>query len=273
LRCCVSGREWRIASVRHARGADRMRDIVEFSDGGDMSLGELAGRVARGELAWSDEPMSFQIDFQELERDPRKLAAAYRELVKYMMKHAAPAVASAAPQPPEDPAASFGAWQEPPGLLELPDPALREWCAAGDGFRRSRAYGELHGAGEDAPGEAEVSALRPVGTASYVAERGDYELRLNGCRYWAREAARGPVDLIRADRSAVNKADKSADKFEADGKTDRLAVQKGGTGPPSPPRRYFNESEAGWGYDDVWPHRGGGSSYAGMFTPGWNKKR
>ncbi len=270
-----SGRERRIAAVHHAPGADRGRDVIVFAGGaGEMPLGKLCDLVARDELEWSGEPMSFQIDFEELDRETYKFTQAYRELVKYMMKHTEPKVSDEAPLPSEDPEGSFGVWSEPPGLLELPDNALKEWCEAGDGFRRSRAYGELHGVGDDAPSEAEFSGQRPVGTAHYDATRGNYEMHLNGRRFWAgEEATRGPVNLIPANRSAVNKADKSADRFGVDREADNLAEQKMGTDPPSPPRRCFYRSEAGWGYDDVGPRRGDGSSYAGMFTPGWNKKR
>lgn len=105
---------------------------------------------------------SFQIDIRKLPRTLEGLRAAFREQVKYAAKMVASGVPPG-PLPGNDkgPAASeagdplaaspvagsYGRrWAKAPGLVQWPYAAFGEWWEAGLRFRRTRAYGVLHGA-------------------------------------------------------------------------------------------------------------------------------
>lgn len=205
LRRPLTGARARVVALRHAPGRERARDILVLEKGDghggvtreERTLGELRGEFSRGELVRDPHPMSFQIDFQPVGGDTSAIDHSLRELLKYLVK--------------------------PGDLHTMDDDDLRAVMdAGGRRFRRTRAYGVLHGGKTDTPRDPGVEMLKPVGLFRYDGTRRDVELQMGGKTTWAREmmaqaqvrreAERdGRKDLIPPDKSAVvNKALKSA---------------------------------------------------------------
>lgn len=201
----LTGAKVRVVEVRHAPGADRAHDVLVLESGhGDdttreeRTLAALRDDMAHGALRPSPHPMSFQIDLAPIRGDAFAVEKSLREVTKYLVKPA-----------------DLHAMQD--------DDLLAVLDAGGRRFRRTRAYGLLHGGQADDPGEAGSSALTPIGTFRYDPGRRDIELQIGGRSFWVREVnararARreaersGLKGLIPADRSAaLTKALKSAD--------------------------------------------------------------
>lgn len=200
----LTGTKVRVVEVRHAPGADRAHDVLVLESGHDdaatreeRTLAALRGDMAHGALRPKPRPMSFQIDLAPIRGNASAVEKSLREVTKYLVKPA-----------------DLHAMQD--------DDLLAVLDAGGQRFRRTRAYGLLHGGQASDPGEAGSSALMPLGTFGYDSGRRDVELRVGGRTIWSREAAErararreaersGLKGLIPADRSAaVTKALKSA---------------------------------------------------------------
>lgn len=247
----------RVVAVDHD---DPAGTVVELESGAGQDktrvrrrVSDVGAQVARGVLTWPAVPMSFQIDFKPVgykggqqpgRPSEEELTKAYLEVTKYMLKFRGGTAAGTWSPPASAVAgASYGTWSAgPPGLLELPDAALLEWCEAGDNFRRSRAYGVLHGVKRD-KGQEDAPRLIPLGRMEYDARQRDCRVKMSGQTHWGQALERqrqARVDLIPFDKSAeyqalesvAYKANKSATSGTGEGRSG---------GERGPPGQDFND--------------------------------
>ncbi len=192
---------------------------------------------------------SFQVELRELPRTLKALRAASREQVKYAAKmvdsgvRALPGDELSGVLPGVDPlgaapvAGAYGQWPKAPGLVQWPYAAFGEWWEAGLCFRRTRAYGVLHGAPRPDP-TADRPRLHPLGRVRYDGARRDYEVHLGGSRRWAEDL---PVDLTPPNKSAdYYKGNKSAGRAAGGAAAGCSAGVYADTGPP--PQAPFDDT-------------------------------